>query len=282
MHAVNRAALGFLGVLPASAKVLSWWYEPATSCYGAVDDQSTFADGQFCGGLGICWTMPSSMEENMRYMKWVAQDNQLYAGFWSASQGGCGTWDDTTFLDFYSEEESQKLWAGECARGYFNGGSSYQYAKLDAACVASGSCPTCVKDGIKNIIQQDCKDGAKDAVKSVLQEHAATIGDIMVGAISEELDTLSLQDIGAQTVAEACTSCLDAVVDWLMQDSPSECTGAQSCSGADYMAGFAMQYMGISDTCSTVSNDEMSTAREGSVPACALGLVVVMCALVRW
>lgn len=79
----------------------------------------------------------------------------LYAAFWSASQGGCRTWDDTTFLDFVSDEESHKLWAGECTLGYHNCGNSYQYAQLDAACVATGSCPTCVKDGIKNIVEQD-------------------------------------------------------------------------------------------------------------------------------
>ena len=82
---------------------------------------------------------------------------------------------------------------------------------------------------MKSIIQQECKDGDKDAVKSVLQDHVATIGEFMVDGVSEELDTVSLQDLGEQTAAEACASCLDAIVDRLMQDSRSERNGEESC-----------------------------------------------------
>jgi len=70
-----------------------------------------------------------------------------------------------------------------------------------------------------------------------------------VDAIIAELDTESLNDLAGQAVGDACSSCLNAIVDWLMEQSPESCENSESCNGIDYMAGFAMNYMGISGKC---------------------------------
>jgi len=214
-------------------------------------------------------------------------------------------------------------------------------AWMQAPCATAGNCLTCVTAGIKDTMSSDCKDGATDAVKSALE------GVDFLGGISAQLDTVSLQDLGGDTVEEACTTCLTAISDWLKESSPSECTGSEFCYFLDYAAGEILDGS-ISGACSasdadpddaddadssdedtgsngdsnddgaaTASptpspeptpvppstpappptpappstpspnttnerNDEMSTAREGKVPACSLGLIMVICALVRW
>jgi len=104
------------------------------------------------------------------------------------------------------------------------------------------------------LVRQDCAVGAKDAVKKVLQDNVGAIGSTISQAIVAELDSESLQEVAGQAMADACQTCLDAIVFWLMEVSPSACSGGESCSGVDYMAGLAMQYMGISGKCSAASS----------------------------
>jgi len=190
-------------------------------------------------------------------MKWFAHENMLYTVFWSASLGICGTLDNYQFLDYYSEPESQNLWAGRCAKGiYVNpaGEKGDQAVQLDAACVETGNCATCLKRGLASLVRRDCAVGAKDAVKKVLQDNVGAIGSTISQAIVAELDSESLQEVAGQAMADACQTCLDAIVYGLMEVSPSACIGGESCSGVDYMAGLAMQYMGISGKCSAASS----------------------------
>jgi len=81
----------------SSGKTLSLWYDKAT-CSGTKSSNMVFPSGQFCGGLGRCWTTQET-DPNLRYMKWFAHENKLYTVFWSASLGICGTLDNYQFLD---------------------------------------------------------------------------------------------------------------------------------------------------------------------------------------
>jgi hypothetical protein len=222
-----------------------------------------FPEGEFCGGLGQCW-ITKEADTDLRYMKWYAYQNKLFAVFWAESGGACRTVDDSTYVDAYSEPESQKLWTGQCAKGTYNRGASVLAAKLDAPCTATGTCTTCLQKGIANKVKQDCKAGAKEAVKKVLQDNVGVIGSSISQALVGKLDSESLQELAGQTVADACQTCLETIVNWLMEESPTTCSGGESCSGVDYMAGFAMQYMGISGKCSAAAT---SGGANGGAPA---------------
>jgi len=269
MYGMCRVLLGLLGVAPATAKTLSMWLN-REACSGSPSSTMNFPEGEFCGGLGQCW-ITKEADTNLRYMKWYAHQNKLFAVFWAESGGACGTVDDSTYVDAYSEPESQKLWTGQCAKGTYNRGASVLAVKLDAPCTATGTCTTCLKKGIANKVKQDCKAGAKEAVKKVLQDNVGVIGSSISQALVGELDSESLQELAGQTVADACQTCLEAIVNWLMEESPTTCSGGESCSGVDYMAGFAMQYMGISGKCSAAATSGGASGEGGETSGGASG-----------
>lgn len=220
----------------------------------------------FCSDIGKCLQRASGL-----HVGYYEHENDLWLGNWGPDNK-CKNWETSTSIRKFEKDEARKYYAGECAiqRWHKFVGNEDMVGKatsvkLTPGCQEKGGCVSCVSQGLKSIVKTKCKTGATKAAKKVIKDNLGTILGTLASAVSGDLDSQPVLDLGGEAMEDACATCLKAIATWLKSESPKTCSGSQSCNHVDWAAGNSMLwFVDLDKQCSAASQTFLSSPTPSS------------------